>query len=219
MVEAAREISLPAELLRYVRRGGEEVRGSTAEGPWGLPRLGGRIVEIVATASSAVLTVALGLVREAQEQGETPVWVTSDEAIFFPPDAAAGGVDLERLPVVSTPRGLVSRAVDRLARSGAFGLVVVDLLPGPLAASFPAAPWGQPLATRLLSAARRHGTAVVFLVEQGGATGCLVSLRVEASRKRIGPAEFQVEVRALKDKRRAPGWSVVELCHGPAGLR
>ncbi|MCU0662297.1 MAG: DNA recombination/repair protein RecA [Myxococcota bacterium] len=219
MVEAARDIALPAELLRHLRRGVDAVPSGASQRPWQLSMLGGRLVEVVASASSAALTVALGLLREAQEQGETAAWVTTDEALFFPPDAAAGGIDLERLPVVSAPRRQVPRAVDRLARSGAFGLVVVDLLPGPLHAARAPEPWPQPLSTRLLGAAHRHGVAVVFLVGQGGTTGSLVSLRVEATRKRLGPSEFQVEVRSIKDKRRAPGWSAVETCHGPAGLR
>lgn len=219
MAELARDRALPAELLRHLRRG-DALAHSPSSQPWQLSQLRGRLVELVASTSSAALTAALGLVREAQAQGEISVWVTSDDALFFPPDAAQGGIDLDRLPVVSVPRQHVARAVDRLARSGAFGLIVVDILSSSSAqARREEQPWPPALSTRLVGAAHRHAVAVVFLVGAKAASGALVSLRVEASRRRIGPAQFRVEVRAVKDKRRAPGWCAEELCHGPTGLR
>ena len=49
--------------------------------------------------------------------------------------------------------------------------------------------------------------------------GSLVSLRGEAERQDQGSGRFACRVRALKDKRRSPGWTHVEVCRGPAGLR
>lgn len=218
MAHAARDMALPEALLRHLRRGSALCPTPTQQ-PWALSELRGRLVELADTASGAALTAAFGLVREAQGLGETAAWVTSDEALFFPPDAAEGGVELSCLPVVRVPRSLVLRAVDRLARSNAFGLIIVDLLPGAPAARPDDTRLPSALATRLLGAAHRHGAAVVLLVRGPSPVGSLVSLRVEAHRRRIGPAEFQLEVRAVKDKRRPPGWRAVELCRGPAGLR
>jgi hypothetical protein len=51
-----------------------------------------------------------------------------------------------------------------------------------------------------------------------GGLGSLASLRVVATRRRAGFDRFVVEVRAVKDKRRPPGWTATEECRGPAGL-
>ncbi len=67
---------------------------------------------------------------------------------------------------------------------------------------------------------QRHDAAVVCLTEKSDDTaslGSLVSLRAEALRKRE-PGDFTVTVRALKDKRRGPGWTQTVKRRGPAGL-
>jgi hypothetical protein len=46
-----------------------------------------------------------------------------------------------------------------------------------------------------------------------------VSLRAEALRRREPGGEQLVTMRAVKDKRRGPGWSVTTARRGPAGLR
>ena len=45
----------------------------------------------------------------------------------------------------------------------------------------------------------------------------MVSLRAEALRVRQG-ARYRCAVRALKDKRRGPGWAQDEEVDGPAGM-
>ncbi|MCP4660908.1 MAG: recombinase A [bacterium] len=178
---------------------------------WSRAGLRGRLVELTARDASAVLTTAFGLVLDAQREGETAVWVISEESLFFPPDAAEGGVVLEALPVVRVPTGAEARAADKLARSGAFGLIVIDLKRS----------LSQTGLSRLLGLAQKHDIAIVFLTRKSAAEpslGSLVSLRGEAHRARIGANRYEVEVRALKDKRRAPGWSHAEACRGPAGL-
>lgn len=116
------------------------------------------------------------------------------------------------------------RAAEHLARSGAFGLLVLDLGES---ARVPV-----PMQMRLLGLARQHESAVLFLTRGGGAAlGSLVSLRAEARREpaaRPGPAGegagragfgvFTCTVRVLKDKRGGPGWRRVEECRGPDGL-
>jgi len=177
-----------------------------------LNALAGRLVELSAGRSSATLTVALCLVRDAQKEGETAAWVTACETSFFPPDAAALGVDLDALVIVQVPAPRdVARAADKLARSGGFGMVVLDL-----------GAWcnvPMPLLSRLTALAQRHHTAVVCLTENAGSLGSLVSLRAEVWRRRMGGGRFAVRLEVVKDKQRGPGWRHVEVLDGPAGLR
>ena len=81
---------------------------------WTLPEIAGRFVEISASAGSASLTLAFGLVREAQERGEPVGWVTSQESFFYPPDAAYRGVDLAALAVI---RVLDAASIPRAERN------------------------------------------------------------------------------------------------------
>jgi recombination protein RecA len=159
--------------------------------------------------------LAFALVLDAQKQGEPVAWVTQADSTFFPPDAVDGGVDLNALSVIRVPGVTqVFRAADHLARSGAFGLLVLDL--------GPCAPMPMPVQTRLAGLATRHGTLILCLTEKQEkepSLGSLISLRGEVSRARRGDNRFACAVRALKDKRRGPGWVHVELCRGPDGLR
>ncbi|MDD5307027.1 MAG: recombinase A [Deltaproteobacteria bacterium] len=212
---------------RYLRPGAAPC--PSAQGRWCRNELSGRLVELCGSRASAQLTAAFGLVLDAQRSGETAAWVTTTASSFFPPDAAEGGIDLDTLAVVRVPRQSdVARAADKLIRSGAFGLVVLDLTSaaadprqqGPRERAVP-----DPLLARLLGLARQHDTAVVLLAVKDRPLGSLVSLRVEARRRVLGSEEggrafkYEVGVCALKDKRREPGWTHAEVCHGPAGLR
>jgi recombination protein RecA len=183
---------------------------------WGLEALAGRLSELSGLGPTARLSLAIGLVCEAQRAGETTAWITNHRSVFFPPDAAASGADLARLPVVFTPDApAAARAAWRLIQSGGFGLVVLDLVGSD--AEMPI-----PLQSRLTSAAQGHGAAVVFVTEKAAdlaSLGSLVSLRCEARREEAGAGRFLCIARALKDKRRGPGWTYTEVRHGPAGLR
>ncbi len=215
-------------------------RPETGAPRWSLPELSGRLVELSSPRGGAQLTFALRLVREAQGAGETSAWIGPRSSSFFPPDASASGIDLAALPVVRLEAAQeMGRAADQLLRSGAFGLLVIDL---------GAARIADPLLTRLLGLAQKHQAAVLFLTEKSSETpslSSLISLRAEVAptrrRARAGklslregeaerPSEsalrevprevrFVGELRALKDKRRAPGWLSVEEHDGPAGLR
>lgn len=182
---------------------------------WELSELEGRLVEISGEGASASLTCAFGLVADAQERGENVAWISARPDGFFPPDAAAGGVDLGALPVVlAAGLGPAGRAATHLLRSGAFGLVVLDLGAD---AEIPA-----PLQTRLTGLAQHHGAALLCLTEkptEAPSIGSLVSLRGEARRELAPDGSFLCTLTVLKDKRRGPGASYVETCHGPAGLR
>jgi len=190
--------------------------GALRQGPrseWSLAGLAGRLVELSGAEDSASLTLAFGLVRDAQLIGEPAAWVALESHTFFPPDAAAGGIDLDALAVVRVGREReIVLATDKLARSGAFGLIVLDLNEGrvPMAAQ-----------SRLLGLAQKHNVALIFLThkpENVPSLGSLFALRGQTSRRKTGDDEFTCTLRVVKDKRRAPGWEHCEVCRGPAGL-
>jgi len=175
------------------------------------------LVEI--SSRGAALTVATGLVLEAQHAGDPVAWISGD-SFFFPPDLAESGIDLAALAVIRPPLDLTGglQAADRLLRSGAFGLVLLDLTRvHPACHTLPLA-----AQTRLAGLAQRHDTVMLCLTarEPGEASlGSLVSLHAVASRLEHD-GRFSCEVRVLKDKRRGPGWRHREEGYlGPPGLR
>ena len=189
--------------------------GPAAPASWTSAALGGCLAELSGTGASSTLTLAFSLVHEVQRHGEPAAWITRTESTFFPPDAAEGGIDLAALPVIRlADRRQCLRAAEQLARSGAFELLVIDLggcLDLPLAAQ-----------TRLAGQALAHGTLILCLTtktENEPSLGSLVSVRVHARRIRQGDGRFVCRVRALKDKRRGPGWSDEVWCRGPDGVR
>ena len=192
-------------------------RGLTAPAPaaWTGAALGGCLAELSGAGAAPSLTLAFGLVRQVQRQDEPAAWISRTGSTFFPPDAAEGGVDLAALPVIRLD-GVRQRlrAADQLARSGAFGLLVVDLgdrLDLPLAVQ-----------TRLAEQALAHGTLILCLTEKTESQpslGSLVAVRGQARCIRHGPDRFACRVHALKDKRRGPGWTDQEWCRGPDGVR
>ena len=181
---------------------------------WTLSAFAGRFGEISGDEAGTPLTLVFRLVREAQERGEPAAWVGGWESAFFPPDVAEAGIDLAGLPVVRAPDTLAAAgAADLLLRSGAFGLLVLDVGAG---ASLP-----LPAQARLAGLAKQHDTALICITKKPNdrpSLGSLVSLRVHTVRTRKDRDRFQCEVRAIKDKRRGPGWKHAEICHGPDGL-
>jgi len=203
------------------RRG--EIDAGAGE-PWGLAALRGRLVELSARGATATLTAAIELVLEAQTASEPVAWIMLATGSFYPPDVADSGVDLAALVVIRAHDATgAARAAERVLRSGAFGLVVMDL--GALAdlgtirdrrGDISMAHQG-----RLVTLAQAHDAAVVCItdkIEDTASIGSLVSLRAEALRVR-GPArgDFELTLRALKDKRRGPGWTRKLKVRGPAG--
>lgn len=192
--------------------------------PWGLAALRGRLVELSARGAAATLTTAIDIVLEAQREAEPVAWIvpwTTDartsSGTFYPPDAADSGVDLSALVVVRAPSALAAtRSAERLLRSGAFGLVVLDF--GSAGGELGRLP--EHFLGRLVTLAQAHDAAIVCLTEKttdATSLGSLVSLRAEALRTRTRDG-FEITVRALKDKRRGPGWSRASKARGPAGL-
>jgi len=180
---------------------------------WSLDAMRGRLVELSARGASATLTTAIDLVLEAQHAAEPVVWIMLVTGSFYPPDVADSGVDLAALVVIRVQDAIgAARAAERVLRSGAFGLIVIDL-----GASHELSMVHQ---GRLVTLAQSHDAAVVCLTEKSADTasiGSLVSLRAEALRARTG-SQFDLTVRALKDKRRGPGWMKKLKARGPAGF-
>ena len=99
---------------------------------WNREALSGRLTEISGVGAVAVLTSAIGLVLDAQIQSEPVAWITLPTTSFYPPDVADSGVDLDALAVIRVPAAYqAARTADRLARSGAFGLIVLISARGP----------------------------------------------------------------------------------------
>lgn len=188
---------------------------------WSRSNLSGRLTEISSDGSGAPLTAAMGLVLQCQYECDPVAWVAAPGERFFPPDVAEYGVDLAALAVVRVPTVRnAARAAERLVRSGAFGLVVLDL---GKKAYIP-----TPLQGRLVSLAQKHDTAVVCITEKAAdapSLGSMVSLRAEFLRQQVTStageprAMYRCKVKVLKDKRRGPNWSHEEVVRGPAGLR
>ena len=182
---------------------------------WNWEVLAGRLVELSSEDGSAQLTLAVELVADAQRHAQPVAWVTEKKSGFFPPDVAEHGVDLASLVVVRTAGGqTIPRAAEMLARSGAFGLVVLDLGKD---ASVP-----PPLLSRLMKLAQQRHTMVLFLTiksADAASLGSLMSLRGEARYTRTAENSFACELRILKDKRGPPTWTHREDCRGPMGVR
>jgi recombination protein RecA len=186
----------------------------TPTGRLGYAELAGRLVELSPLRGGASLSFLCTRVREAQTLGETVAWVHTGDSVFFPPDLAANGVNLEALVVIKPGnlRGAL-QAVHHLLHSGAFGMVVLDT---------PEERDTVPQGTlgRFAHLAERNDTAMVFLREgtQEHGLGSMVSLRARTRLRRLKPAVFRCEVEVIKDKRRGPGLRVSEIYHAPAGL-
>lgn len=180
-----------------------------ADPVWTLAALGGRVVELIGVGATAPLTVATLLVREAQTVREPVAWVTRPDATFFPPDVAGNGVDLEALVVVRGASDAdLLRAADRLLRSGAFGLVVLD---GRLDLSLAAE-------VRLANLAQAHD-AVLLCLTRDAARLSSASLRAASACRRLGAGRFASVLTVCKDKRRGGEWQHLQECDGPLGLR
>ena len=176
---------------------------------WNLTQLSGRLVEISGSSASASLTLAFDLVRDTQERGEPVGWVMSRGSSFYPPDVAERGIDLDALVVVRVPAiKNAARAGEKLVRSGAFGLVAVDI---------GAADIAVPLQARLAALALKHHASVICLTEKESrepSLSSLISLRVHARRAQTSSGQSFSRLEVLKDKRHGPTWSHVKICNG-----
>lgn len=205
--------------IRGVRVASEALASTSTQrettGPeWRLERGLGRLVEISSGAGPAGLSAAAAWVREAQLMGEPVLWIAVGASTYFPPDFDAAGVDLAALPTARLERVVdAARVADTALRSGGLGLLVLDLTEQRYLT--------LAIQSRLAGLAQKHHTALALLTrkpEDEGSVGSLVSLRVSASVSRRGFDQFALQWRALKDKRRGPGWCGEEARRGVDGL-
>jgi recombination protein RecA len=216
------------------RRFEEALEGSGV--PLGLLAAPGKLVELSGVGAAARHSTAAAMVRQAQAEGETTVWVQSAGGPLYPPDLAESGVDLAALAVVQVPtdRGEVglARAAELLLRSGAFGLCVLDLsapptwLEGQVAKDMSERPVhaprlrGEVWQARLAALARMHASRVVLLTRAASgraSLGPMIGLRVEARRVRRAPGVFAIRPEVVKHK----GGALIgatTLRRGPWGL-
>ncbi|MGF1467591.1 MAG: hypothetical protein ACFCGT_15810 [Sandaracinaceae bacterium] len=203
---------LPA--LRPALLGLDRADGNAGPGR-GLPRRG--LLELAGGPAAARTTAACALLLEAQRDGDLCAWIQPEGGALYPPDLAATGIDLEALLIVHVPPsagpGGLPRAAELTLRTGAFGVVVVDL-------SVAAPPRGEAWLGRLASLAREREARCVLLgpEEAPSSLGPLVPIRLRPLRRRVRPGRFAVTTDVLKDKGgHQPVLSVPPL-RGPRGL-
>jgi len=209
--------SLPLSLRHLLKGPGAR---KVAPARWSFDALVGTLIELSGAGDSACLTLAVSLVHDAQRRGELVAWLTRESSHFFPPDVDANGVDLRSLIVIRQPEPrALGRAAEHLLRSGAFGLVVLDLAASDTRPS--EATLSEATQMRFAGAAKRHGCVVLCLTRkpaQQASLGSLVTLRGHAARRREGDRPIACQIHVLKDRRHAPGWSHSEVRLGPDGL-
>jgi recombination protein RecA len=227
---AAQAVALAKVVSLDELRSASSLAGQSAQAEeprFSFEALRGRLIELSAGASSAGLSAAMSLVVDAQVAAEPVAWISLHETSFYPPDVVECGVDISALAVIHVPdTASAGRAAERLLRSNAFGLVILDL--------------GAPDCVIERNGVHRTGTKALSIANQGRlvalaqqsdslvvcitskkraleSMGSLISLRADASRERNSEG-FCVTLRVLKDKRRGPGWSRSEPAKAPAGL-
>ncbi|PIW00350.1 MAG: recombinase A, partial [Deltaproteobacteria bacterium CG17_big_fil_post_rev_8_21_14_2_50_63_7] len=111
------------------------------------------------------------------------------------------------------------KAATRLAHSGAFGLIVIDLSQD--AQSFVHRALTA-LLSRLVGLSQTHDLAVVILTTKSpeeASLDSLISLRGEARRgESLGGGRFSGQLEITKDKRRGPYWKHRNQYLGPPGI-
>jgi recombination protein RecA len=207
----SRSAALRQQFARHLAR--PETR--TPDAPaYSKASLSGRLCELSGAGDGAALTAAMLLVLDAQNAGETCAWITRTDCSFFPPDAERNGVDLEALVVIRTPNDrAMARAADTLARSGAFGLIVLDFAGAGLVPI--------PIQSRLVGLVQKQNAALVALTykePEAPSLGSLFFFRGQTRTRQRPDGLFDLRIEALKDKGRGPGWSHEVICNGPPGL-
>jgi recombination protein RecA len=164
------------------------------------------------------LTLLCRLILNAQTSGEPVAWITLSKDTFYPPDFNRNGVDLSRLPVIFAPDArYASRSAEHLVRSGAFGLVILQVDTERIS---------NAALGRLARLADQYSSAVLVLTSTGQPSqGSLISLRMACRvRQESVPTapytgnRFICELVVTKDKRNGPGRVYTETCYGLPGL-
>lgn len=179
-----------------------------------------RLVEVSGRHACARTTTAVSCVIQAQARAELVAWVQPKDGALFPPDLDAAGVDLDSFIAIHVPRHAgpfaLVRAAEWLARSGAFGLTVIDLSD--------ALPPGSSVnwQGRLQGLLRQHDGRILLLTSstyEEPSSGPLVGLRVEPQRGSLHAGRFEVHTRVLKDKVGIDAEPSLTKPIAPSGLR
>jgi len=196
-------------------------RPSASQEPWTFGSLVGRLSELSEERSEGALSLACSIVAEAQRANEPVAWVAPGATLFYPSDLAESGIDVQAIAILRLPGARAAiLAAEWLLRSGAFGLLVLDL-----GSDFRIA--DAPLG-RLARLAERGASAVLFLTRKSAgeqSIGSMISLRAEVhvdpagcrgSRAQPGSEASPVAliVHTVKDKRGAPEAAVRRLLDG-----
>jgi len=185
---------------------------AAARGSWQLDNLIGILAEISDEAPAGALSFATEIVNEAQSQNEPVAWVAAADSIFFPPDLLSRGVDLGAVAVIRVHGETDAlTASEWLLRSGAFGLVIVDL-------------GGQGNVSdaalgRILKLAERTQCAVLFLTRKRRdepSLGSRISLRGCIVRPAGG--SLSIDIHTVKDKRSNSSSRLCRHYDGPPGM-
>jgi recombination protein RecA len=176
----------------------------------------GRLIEISADGATARLSLAVLSLLAAQQRGRLAAWIQFAGGGLYPPDVAACGADLQALAVIHVPKAAgvhgCLRSAEILLRSGAFGLVVIDLINSRTKAL------DMHVQQRLLGLVRAHDAGLLFLTDgssQAPSLGHLISLRLRPERRAIGDGWFAVYLQTLKAKTSAPLSLAPQLFRGP----
>lgn len=95
-----------------------------ALGIGGVPK--GRVIEIFGPESSGKTTLALSIIAEAHKAGEASAYIDAEHALD-PTYARALGVDVDNLLIAQPDTGEEALTiVERLVKTGAFGVIVID---------------------------------------------------------------------------------------------
>ena len=198
------------ELKAYSSPEKEHKKNQNAD--WEPSDLTGRLCELRSDPQGVHLTLACSIICDFQRLLEPTAWVTSRHDTFFPPDVAKAGVDLAALPVIQVHnlRAVVT-AVEHLIRSGAFGLVLMELNAGMSIST--AVLW------RLARLAKYKHTALLCLTFPGTELGSMVSIRGLGTRHAtLIPHHFRCDIHVIKDRQRGPGRSLATTYHAPHGV-
>jgi recombination protein RecA len=190
-----------------------DMQASPGGGPWQFDTLVGILAEISEEIPSGAVSFTAEIIAEAQAHNEPVAWIAAADSLFFPPDMAERGVDLNALAVIRVggEEADALTAAEWLVRSGAVGLVVVDTEAG----------WKVSDAAlgRLQRLSERSQAAVVFLTRKRGqepSLGSRISLR--GCIRKSGAAPFLIEIYSVRDKRSNRTSRLSRRYHGPSGM-
>ncbi|HVO39516.1 MAG TPA: recombinase A [Spirochaetia bacterium] len=204
--------SVPSGLVGIPVFPAAHLKSAAHGGSWGFDNLVGILAEISEETPAGAVSIAAEIIAQAQTRGEPVAWIAGTESIFFPPDLLDRGIDLRAISVIragAEPESLT--AAEWLIRSGAFGLVVLDL---DGEGNVSDASLG-----RILKVAKRTQCAVLFLTRKhAGAPSLGSQISLRGCVTRCGAEPILVHLDTVKDKRSSFSPRYSRQYHGPSGM-